>query len=362
MMLGSIGIRTLRNNRLLTFKQTLARFSKWHNKDNGNNDILKTLQSLQFENLKEPKFYKNNSKVFNSPKKEYKVNHKKQTGKNSSKEWRGKRQKTLMWISGNPKQQEVASAMAARIIELNIGGKMKLLDPLSGSISMTSIFQFCKEVDLDKYGLDIVNVEKKSDELTIPLIKLISPKIAQKNYSDALAEQRRKELGFEEQKKSKKSNDKKFVRISWEISNEDLRKQKTTEILKLFEKDNTVELLIGKKQDFKNDFISSFENLNQKISAKSQKKLSESEEEKRLNLLDYIEKLLVRKNIQSTTMGSIHSKIAITCKPAIVRGSDLTENSNTDEKRELKKQKKLERQEKLAKRTAKRQERFQNNF
>ncbi|CCH59600.1 hypothetical protein TBLA_0B07840 [Henningerozyma blattae CBS 6284] len=263
------------------------------------------------------------------------------------------RRREINWTTGTAKQQEVANSTVKQILEINNRGYIKYVDSATNSIQRTTIFNLSNEIDLDVDALFIANVEKNEDSgITLPLIKLVKSEIALKKYSDTLAKKKDIELGLasKNNRKVKKSNAVKSVKVSWQISLDDLLKQKKSEISKIIEKGNKLQICIGNKNDFKSDFLDKFEYLDKSENNTPSNDLNEAELKKREAILNKIEQIFQELQIKSKMVGDIGGMLLINCEALKQSKSEKSMN-----KYDLKAAKKRERQEKLAKRTAKKQ-------
>ncbi|CCE61982.1 hypothetical protein TPHA_0B03100 [Tetrapisispora phaffii CBS 4417] len=271
------------------------------------------------------------------------------------------------WINGTEKAKLAATLTYKEILKHNKFGKIKTINPTTGKLTDSKIQDIIRNIDLDKNGIQIVNFEKNMDESITPIVKIIESKIALEKYSQDLAKIKNQELvesGSSANKfKGKKPNEKsaksiKYIRITWRIENDDLRRQKAHEIQTALKRGMKVHIFIDDNYNASNNWITDFElHLND-----SDHKLTKSENTKRESLVKTLEQIFQSDSISPIIAGSIKSKMLIKLSP-IQEKTESKGDSNKDNKaKDLKTQKKLLRQQKLEERTKRKQERLKRNM
>ncbi|SSD58747.1 uncharacterized protein SCODWIG_00508 [Saccharomycodes ludwigii] len=212
---------------------------------------------------------------------------KKNSYNNNNKKYNAKKPKriTVKWSTGTERAQEAANWVLKNIFKASPNGAIKVIDPETNKIVDTNIRIFAKGVNLDEVGFSIVNIFKDEAKGTgIPMVKNVERKIALKNYSDALAVKKSEELlasgaispnrlgagmsrlltsnGTASNANNSEENGLKQIKISWQISELDLHKQKKHEILTQLKKGFKVTLYLDTRDHLNsNKWLSKFDYL-----------------------------------------------------------------------------------------------------
>ena len=207
--------------------------------------------------------------------------------------------------------------------------------------------------------MSIVNVEQIDDENQVPLVKIVESRVALKKYSDFLAKKKEKELmqlgvlnkSFKNLVTDKKEGNLKHIKISWQIENDDLEKQKAHEIVSLLKKGSKVTLYLDDKNNINsNNWLESFEELDhfQKDSAT---RLSKLVLQKRAAVLEILKETVKEHANDPVLLGNIGTKMIMKLTPKDVKPQN-------NDKKMLKELRRQERQEKLNKRIEKKKEKM----
>lgn len=262
---------------------------------------------------------------------------------------KAKKKLVIKWSTGTDRAQAAANAIVKEILEANRRGEIKVIDHDTNNIQSLSIRDFVKGLNLDTHGLSIVDVEKANSGLQIPLIKVIDVKTALKKYTDHIAKVKEQELstlGVLKKKNSsmKRDNSSKHIKISWEISDDDLKNQKTNEIVSLLQKGHKVNLYIDSKStNLSKIAIDNFLEVNDE---EHHYKLSKREFKNRTSLVENIKGIVELHSIKPVIEGSINHKMMIKLTPKQIPKETVDRNA-------LKNERKRERQLKLQKRIEK---------
>lgn len=312
-----------------------------------NYDILQTVRS---------NFYKANPKL--TPVQENSNNRKqgKFNGRIEPKKLTDKtrpKKYIINWKTGSERAQLAANQIIRKVYELNKEGYIRTVNIETNEIQDSNIRHFIKELNLDEQGLSIVNIERIQNNnntiIQIPLIKIVDIKTALKKYTNQLAKEKEKELaelGVLKKKivSSKKSNAIKHIRITWQISKEDLNNQKANEIISLLKKGHKVNLYIEpRSNNLSKNWLENFEELENSTIKHSLSKKEIGEYNEVLNTLkDIVEPY----SITPVIVGSIYNKMIMKLVPK-------PEVKDIIDKKALRDERKKQRQLKLQKRNEK---------
>ncbi|CAI4043571.1 hypothetical protein SKDZ_10G0850 [Saccharomyces kudriavzevii ZP591] len=281
--------------------------------------------------------------------KEY-IKRQRQPPRNAAK----KKRVMITWSTGTDRAKEAANSVVGEIFKKNYKGNIKVVDPTTHRIEASNIRYFAKGIDLDKVGLSIVNVEQIDNENQIPLVKIVESRVALKKYSDFLAKKKEKELmelgvmnkSFRTAETDKKEDNLKHIKISWQIENDDLQRQKAHEIVSLLKKGSKVTLYLDDKNNINsNKWLEGFEELNN-FQENETTRLSKSVLQKRTAVLETLKEIVSEYANAPVLLGNIGMKLIMKLTPKDVK-------PHNNDKRTLKELRKKERQEKLQKRIEK---------
>lgn len=294
---------------------------------------------------------KNSNKRMNSKQNEKRMNSRQR----SNGYQKNKKPMAVRWSTGSERAKEAANNVLSKIFEVNPRGNIKYLN-LDGKVEETNIRSFAKGIDLAKQGLNIVsivNAEKDGEQL--PFVKIVDSITALKKHSDYLAEKKVNELkamGLMPKKlmeKDKNSSDDnlKHIKVSWNIKEDDLMKQKAHDITSMLKKGNKVNLYLVDKDDINSkNWMETFEVINHN---ELKKKIKTSEQTRREMIVEKIKQISDEYAVEPVIEGSVISKMVIRLTPRPSTGSN--------DKRALKEERKRLRMEKLQKRIEKKRER-----
>ncbi|EJS43176.1 YJL131C [Saccharomyces arboricola H-6] len=278
------------------------------------------------------------------------IKRQKQPSRNASK----KKRILITWSTGTARAKEAANSVVSEIFQKNYKGNIKIVDPITHRIESSNIRYFAKGIDLDKVGLSIANVEQIDDQNQIPLVKIVESRVALKKYSDFLAKKKEKELmelgvmnkSFKTLEADKKEDNLKHIKISWQIENDDLQRQKAHEIVSLLKKGSKVTLYLDDKNNINsNNWLEGFEELDH-LQEGGTTRVSKSILQKRAAVLETLKEIVSEYANEPVLLGNIGMKMIMKLTPRDVKPQD-------NDKRALKELRKKERQEKLQKRIEK---------
>lgn len=264
---------------------------------------------------------------------------------------------SVTWSTGSERDKQAANSVLSQIFRMNKAGLINTINVDDNKVHQTNIRIFAKGIDLSKVGFSIVNFEQLNETTQIPLVKIVDRKVALKKYSDEIANRKQKELqsmGILKRRPSKTSEaDKgedstKRIKVSWQIKEDDLSKQKTHEIISQLKKGYKVHLCIDDRNNINaKNWSAGFENLGASDKV-ANKVLSSSEMKKRTFILDKLSGIADDYSVQPVHEGTIETKMLIKLAP---------KTSNNKDREALKEQRRKERQEKLMKRLEKQKQR-----
>lgn len=287
-------------------------------------------------------------------KRDLKRDHKQRHGNSKSNIKLGLNQKKsirVTWRTGTERAQEAANNVLSSIFAANPRGDIKIINPETNEIQVTNIKEFARGIDLQHKGFAIVDYEKINASTKLPLIKLIESKLALKRYSDILAKKKDEELRKLGYSRNSSKNDKsnhegvKHVRITWQITLDDLRKQKAHEITSALKKGVKVNIYIDDKSLMgrpDQNWMIEFEEgiMLSKSPGTIGNNILKMREEKLQTLINILEEYALEPNI----IGNTTTRVMLKCIPK----PNFTLDTN---KRALKEQKRKERLQKLQERT-----------
>ncbi|CAR24023.1 Aim23p [Lachancea thermotolerans CBS 6340] len=267
---------------------------------------------------------------------------------------------TLKWNTGSERAQAAANFTLRQVFKMNERGVVKVVNQTTNKLEETSILIWAGELDLQKHGLAIVDVEQRGT-FSIPLVKLVESKTALKKYSDELAKQKEEELtrlGFSSKRTGRKNeNDSnednlKQIKVSWQISDADLNKQKANEIISQLKKGYKVFLYMnGKDALNKSNWA---EDITDEEPAHTRKH-SDRELERRQHIVEQLQVIVNEFSLSPTVEGSIETRLIMKLSPKPVA-------SKKEDRMALKEQRKRERQEKLERKLEKKKLRNSENY
>lgn len=322
-----------------------------------NNDIIRNAiapKKLNRENLLENKRTSKTREIPKNSSNNFKPHN---FHKNKLEKPQSRKNISVTWSTGSERDKLAANSVLSQIFRMNKAGVINIINVDDNKVQQTNIRIFAKGIDLSKVGFSIVNFEQLNETTQIPLVKLVDRKVALKKYSNEIADRKQKELlsmGILKKRPPKTSEaDKaedsiKRIKVSWQIKEDDLSKQKAHEIISQLKKGYKVHLCIDDRNNINaKNWSVGFENLgtSDKIANKA---LSSSELEKRTFILDKLQGIADDYSIQPVNEGTIETKMLIKLAP---------KTSNNKDREALKEQRKKERQQKLMKRLEKQKQR-----
>ena len=265
----------------------------------------------------------------------------------------------INWNSGTERAQDAANKVIREVFKLNSKGSIRIFDEKTHKIETSNIKYYAKGLDLDKFGVSIVDIETVTDEIRIPLIKIIDCKSALKKYSDDMAREKEQEL-LEKGLLRKKVNDTsknegtlKHIKLSWKIREDDLLNQKAHEIENLLKKGNKINIYIDDKNEISKNWLEEFESSMNPSEEEPQKevKVPKKELRRRNEILEQIQTLVEELSVTPVIDGDTTTRIIIRLVPKPGKKEKVDKNN-------LKEERRRERQEKLEKRIQKKKERL----
>lgn len=258
-----------------------------------------------------------------------------------------KRNPTISWNSGSDRDKEVANSVLSQIFRMNKAGAIKVVNPETSKLEETNIRSFAKDINLEENGLIIVNFEEVDELTKIPLVKLVDRKTAMKRYSDERAKRKEQEminLGLLKKKfirsgEGEKAEDNvKQIRISWQIKNDDLNRQKSHEITNQLKKGYKVHLYIDDKSNINSkNWAAEFGSSSRKARSKE---LTSKEMTQRNYILEQLLQMVGDYAVQPVIEGTVETKLLMKLTPRSI-------TTDANDKQSLKEQRRRERQEKL---------------
>lgn len=268
-----------------------------------------------------------------------------------------RRKIVVKWNSGSERAQEAANSVLAKIFKMNDRGTIKTVNQDTNRLEEANIREYAKGVDLDRQGFTVVDIQEQ-DGSQIPLVKLVESRVALKKYSDELAKQKEQEmasLGISRKRTGKPAENEKSedcvkqIKVSWQISDADLHKQKANEITAQLQKGFKVYLYVDGKDSFgRSNWADKFEDLGEE--AGSRNKLSGKDLKRRSLVLEALQEIAKDVSVQPVVEGSLQTRM-------IMKLSPKPAASPKQDKNVLKEQRKRERQEKLHRRIEKKKQR-----
>lgn len=268
-----------------------------------------------------------------------------------------RRKIVVKWNSGSERAQEAANSVLAKIFKMNDRGTIKTVNQDTNRLEETNIREYAKGIDLDRQGFTVVDIQEQ-DGSQIPLVKLVESRVALKKYSDELAKQKEQEmasLGISRKRTGKPAENEKSedcvkqIKVSWQISDADLHKQKANEITAQLQKGFKVYLYVDGKDSFgRSNWADKFEDLGEE--AGSRNKLSGKDLKRRCLVLEALQEIAKDVSVQPVVEGSLQTRM-------IMKLSPKPAASPKQDKNVLKEQRKRERQEKLHRRIEKKKQR-----
>lgn len=268
-----------------------------------------------------------------------------------------RRKIVVKWNSGSERAQEAANSVLAKIFKMNDRGTIKTVNQDTNRLEETNIREYAKGIDLDRQGFTVVDIQEQ-DGSQIPLVKLVESRVALKKYSDELAKQKEQEmasLGISRKRTGKPAENEKSedcvkqIKVSWQISDADLHKQKANEITAQLQKGFKVYLYVDGKDSFgRSNWADKFEDLGEE--AGSRNKLSGKDLKRRSLVLEALQEIAKDVSVQPVVEGSLQTRM-------IMKLSPKPAASPKQDKNVLKEQRKRERQEKLHRRIEKKKQR-----
>ncbi|AET39974.1 Aim23p Ecym_5205 [Eremothecium cymbalariae DBVPG len=266
-----------------------------------------------------------------------------------------KKNLVVKWSTGSKRAQEAANSTLSEILKIRPDGNVKAIDTQSNVVSLVNIRELIKGIDLDKEGFIILKVEEDDQGALVPLVKMLPAKTVTNAYADKLAKDKgiellklgvnRSRIGHSTPKDGSNS-DTKCVKVSWQISDRDLAKQKANEIMSQVKKGLKVTIILDNKESMNMDPIMKEESQDTSKAAATTR-LSEEEREERLIIIEQLKQILYTNPVRIKVEGSIRNRMTVKVIP---KGSSF---DCKEDKRALKEQRKREKQEKLRRRIEK---------
>lgn len=263
----------------------------------------------------------------------------------------------FQWTSGSERAQRAADQVLQQVFNMNGRGVVKVVDQETNKLVETTVLEFVRGVDLDKCGLSIVNLEERSG-YQIPLLKLIDVKAALKKHSDEIGRRKRDELSRmglpskrmgKSNEHEKSSDNVKHIKVSWQISDFDLAKQKANEISSQLKKGFKVNLYIDSKDALsKANWADKFEGIDNYDD--NRKKISNRELKRREEVLEQLKLIYEELTLQPTIEGDLKSRIILRLLPKPVM-------AKKEDKYALKELRRKQKQAKLEKRLERKKQR-----
>lgn len=168
--------------------------------------------------------------------------------------------------NGTEKARMAINRTMDQIYEINPKGTVNFVNSETKQIHSSNISKLVQKVDLSKSSIDIVNVTQNRNGQDIPVVKFIDIDVAVKKYNDYLGDLREKELaqmGINKKKSTNITRTKeklKHVKVSWQITFDDFKKQKLYEVKRLIEKGLKVRLFFADKDEMtKKNWLENFD-------------------------------------------------------------------------------------------------------
>lgn len=262
----------------------------------------------------------------------------------------------VKWKTGSERAKAAVNANLSELLKINVSGSIKVIDPETENLVLTTIYKFADGVDLDKSGFVIVNVEQSEDGQSIPLVKMVDIRVVLKKYSENMAKMKERELsemGVSLRRPSKRNDvdkadeDIKHIKLSWKITEDDLSRQKSHEIQTSLKKGFKVYIYVDDRVSRNNsrtwisDFLTDQD--------QTEVRLPNKERKQREVIYDKLQEIVEKYSITPVIEGSINSRMLIKLTPKL----EQKKKPQNPDKRSLIEQRKRERQEKLQKRTEK---------
>lgn len=270
-----------------------------------------------------------------------------------------KKRIVINWNSGTERAQDAANKVIREVFKLNSKGSIRIFDDKTHKIETSNIKYYAKGLDLDKFGVSIVDIETVTEDIRIPLVKIVDCKTALKKYSDDMAKDKEQELmekGLLRRKaydSSKNEGALKHIKLSWKIREDDLLNQKSHEIESLLKKGNKVNIYIDDRTDTPKNWLEEFENSMTPSEEETQKEVRVPKKElrRRNEILEQIQTLVEDLSVAPVIEGDVTSRIMIRLVPKPATKEKVDRHN-------LKEERRRERQEKLEKRIQKKKERL----
>lgn len=258
----------------------------------------------------------------------------------------------INWKTGSEKVRLAANQIIKEVYDLNKDGSIKTVDTETNQVQTSNIRNFIKGLNLDEQGLSIVNIERiRSYDNTItqiPLLKKVNVKTALKKYTDQLAKEKEKELASlgvlkKKSTSSKKDSAIKHIRITWQISKDDLTNQKANEIISLLKKGYKVNIYIeSRSSNLSKNWLENFEHLeNNEV----RKRLSKREIKEFNEVVESVKNIVEPYSVNPVIEGSIYNKMIVKLVPKPDVKSGVDRKALRDERkkqRQLKLQRRIE--------------------
>lgn len=266
----------------------------------------------------------------------------------------GKKREPL-FRTGTNRDREAANVIISKVKNMNHQGLMKLIQDGQDK-GVVSIFSCCRGLNLDNEGLVIVSRLRQKiggrEEELLPVVRVVDQQQARKAYSDYLSEQVTKRLRIsnpgiiKRQERGKINNDDngiageagdyKIVRVSWQITSNDLHGQKKHEIESPMKKGEAVRIVFDDKRNFARSRARKSQNPDD---------MDEVETTRREKVVNFVSQLIESMGTTLEREGTIGDKLMFKVKPLEL------DNNDKEEKKRQKNLKKKERQEKIRLRT-----------
>jgi len=271
-----------------------------------------------------------------------------------------KKRIVINWDSGTERAQEAANHTIKEIFKLNSKGDIRIFDNECHKIEPSNIRHYARGLDLNKFGMSIVDIETVDEEIRIPLVKIVDSKTALKRYSDDMAKLKKDELiekGIIRKKfndPSKSEDTLKHIKLSWKIREDDLSNQKSHEIEGLLQKGNKVNIYIDNNNNgTPKHWLDNFEKVLNPLEDTSQVpvRIPKKELKRRNEIMEQILTLVEELSVAPVVEGDVTSKVIIRLSPKPATKPNV-------DKQVLKEERRRARQEKLEERIQRKKERL----
>lgn len=275
----------------------------------------------------------------------------------NEKHHRGKQNINKMMKNGSERDKEWAKIIMLRAAKVNPKGFVNCIDTRTGKVFDKKITDCYRDLDLDEYN--VVSLPYKEDEAPQRLIvKIVKRDVAMtefKNYKASVVTEQLRAAGStiiaKQEESRRNANEKKGVKnvqISWGISENDLKGQKTFEILNHLEKGVSVQIRIDDKKVFE------LRNIGRTVESRKSE-LDDLQIMKRNKSIDYLRGLFEEKDVQI-----VKEEVDISSNVYFEIKSKKKIEMSKDEKKEQKRLEKESRKEKMRQKQLEKEQRIKS--